>query len=203
MPIPQIMEELVRQRIVERSVPGPLVMEGMKVSCYWFKVIQFFVSCPFPGETLSHVSRMECNASSKRVGPRPNSVRWPMASSSSGQGPAQGRWRQPSVRPVALVGGRTVLVMGHQGPEVDALLSGLSKAKEACTRTAIEGTVGSHRRSHGTVTIADSEIESRTRSRDGASQFSVAETGTVARDCQNQFSLRNQHRPILTTNWRC
>ena len=91
---------------------------------------------------------MECDASSKRAGPRPNSVRWPMASSSSGQGPAQGRWRQPSVRPkngsqiqnVALVGGWH----GRRWVIKDASLSGLSKVKQACTRTAIEGTVGSH-----------------------------------------------------------
>ena len=50
-----------------------------------------------------------------------------------------------------------------------------------CTRTAIEGTVGSHRRFHRNVTAPHPEVGSRTRSRNGASVFSVAETGTFAR----------------------
>ena len=58
------------------------------------------------------------------------------------------------------------------------------EGEAGCTRTAIEGTVGPHRRIHRIVTAPHPEVRSRARSRDGASEFGFAETGKVARaDC--------------------
>ena len=66
-------------------------------------------------------------------GPRPNSVRWPMA---SGRSSSDIQQQQRHTRSRCGVGGSTVeslqSAMGsHQGPEVDALRSALSKAKQA------------------------------------------------------------------------
>ena len=55
----------------------------------------------------------------------------------------------------------------HQGPEVDAPQC-VVDGEAGCKRTAIEGTVGSHRRFHRTVTAPHPEVGSRTRSRNGA-----------------------------------
>ena len=52
------------------------------------------------------------------------------------------------------------------------------EGEAGCKRTAIEGTVGSHRRFHRSITAPHPEVGSRTRSRNGVSEFSVAETGT-------------------------
>ena len=87
-------------------------------------------------------------------GPRPKSEKWPVATSgikqptSKQQEPIRGRWRQPAPRSnvrapdpdAALEHARSKVLsleaaltaMGsHQGPEVDALRSALSKAKQA------------------------------------------------------------------------
>ena len=58
------------------------------------------------------------------------------------------------------------------------------EGEAGCTRTAIEGTVGSHRRIHRPVTAPHPEVRSRAKSRDGTSEIGFAETGKVARaDC--------------------
>ena len=129
-----------------------------------WQVIQFLLLRHFPGKTLLHATPvMECDGSSNGWvqvlrGPRPNSVRWPMAlgrrsSDQQQQGRTRGRWRQPSVGAqnatpprrapdpdAAMEVARSkfssfeaaLAAMGnHQGPEVDALRSALSKAKQA------------------------------------------------------------------------
>ena len=67
------------------------------------------------------------------------------------------------------------------------------RGEAGCTRTAIEGTVGSHRHFHRTVSASRSL---RTRSRNGASEFSVAETGTVARADHRRDRCRCTSSPI-------
>ena len=196
VPIPQIMEELVRQRIVEQSVP----------SCYWFKVIQFFVSCHFPGETLLHAcftgDGVRCKFQAGGATAQFSSVA--EASSSSGWdllkvdgvnrvfGPRmEARSRMLRWLEVGTVGdgsSRTLHSVGCRRRSRLAQERPL-KAQLAHTDTLME-------RSR----LADPESESRTGSRDGVSQFGIAETGTVARDRQSQFSLRNQRCPILATN---
>ena len=135
-------------------------------------------------------------------GPRPKSVRCPMAPGRSSldqqqQGPVRGRWRQPCVSPqnatppqrapdpdTALEVARSkvssletaLASMGtRQAPEVSALRSALSKAKQAAQERSLKVQLVHTGVFIETVTIPHPEIGS-TRSRNGASEFSVAET---------------------------
>ena len=60
-------------------------------------------------------------------------------------------------------------------------LSAVRCRRRSTLHTNGHGTVGSHQRVHQTVTAPHPEVGSRTRSRNGASEFSVPETGTIAR----------------------
>ena len=74
-----------------------------------------------------------------------------------------------------------------------------SKAKQAAKERPFEGTVGSHRRFHQTVTAPHPEVGSRTRSRNGVSEFSVTETGTFrlrAKVAQLEVTVQVIHQRI-------
>ena len=129
------------------------------------EVIQFFLSCYFPGKTLPHATPgMECDGCSRWVGPgsqwttaQISSVadgirsqfvgsaapaRACLGSMASTECSAECNAPTTSTRTKRGVGGRTfeslqfweaalAAMVNHQGPEVDALRSALSKAKQA------------------------------------------------------------------------